>query len=143
LSAKRTAQQRSRLFPQASRAREHASTFLVPVQHHTGTSQCGCSLAIPLRVSDEWHRTKTSLTHLRIMTKIHSNNGTERLKTAVRRLPPNLPEDVFWQSVQAWVTEETVTWKMYVSGKAEETVCVRHSLLLVSPCDVLIEGITA
>jgi len=36
--------------------REHASTFLVPVQHHTGTSQCGSSLAIPLRVSDEWHR---------------------------------------------------------------------------------------
>ena len=39
--------------------REHASTFLVPVQHHTGTSQCGSSLAIPLRVSDEWHRQVT------------------------------------------------------------------------------------
>ena len=36
--------------------KEHASTFLVPVQHYTGTSQCGSSLAIPLRVSDEWHR---------------------------------------------------------------------------------------
>ena len=33
--------------------REHASTFFVPVQHHTGTSQCGSSLAIPLRVSDD------------------------------------------------------------------------------------------
>ena len=32
--------------------REHA---IVPM-HHTGTSQCGSSLAIPLRVSDEWHR---------------------------------------------------------------------------------------
>ena len=39
--------------------REHASTFFVPVQHHTGTSQCGSSLAILLRVSDEWHRNKT------------------------------------------------------------------------------------
>ncbi|KIM67326.1 hypothetical protein SCLCIDRAFT_1210376, partial [Scleroderma citrinum Foug A] len=27
--------------------------------HHTGTSQCGSSLAIPLRVSDEWHRMLT------------------------------------------------------------------------------------
>ena len=25
---------------------------------------------------------------------------TERLKTVVRRLPTNLPEDVFWQSVR-------------------------------------------
>lgn len=41
----------------------------------------------------------------------------ERLKTIVRRLPPNLPEDVFWQSVQPWVTEETVTWKVYYQGK--------------------------
>ncbi|KAJ7274267.1 Smg-4/UPF3 family-domain-containing protein [Mycena rebaudengoi] len=42
---------------------------------------------------------------------------TERLKTIVRRLPPNLPEDVFWQSVQAWVSDETVTWKIFYPGK--------------------------
>ncbi|KAN0092725.1 Smg-4/UPF3 family domain containing protein [Tylopilus felleus] len=29
------------------------------------------------------------------------------------RLPPNLPEEIFWQSVQAWVTDEAVTWKSY------------------------------
>ena len=29
------------------------------MQHHTGTSQCGSSLAIPLRVSDELHRSMT------------------------------------------------------------------------------------
>lgn len=40
-----------------------------------------------------------------------------RLKTVVRRLPPNLPEDVFWQSVQAWVTEASVTWKVFYPGK--------------------------
>ena len=44
-------------------------------------------------------------------------NGAERLKTVVRRLPPNLPEDIFWQSVQAWVTDDTVTWKSYYPGK--------------------------
>ncbi|KAJ7784277.1 Smg-4/UPF3 family-domain-containing protein [Mycena metata] len=42
---------------------------------------------------------------------------TERLKTVVRRLPPNLPEDIFWQSVQSWVSDETVSWKIYYPGK--------------------------
>lgn len=44
-------------------------------------------------------------------------NATERLKTVVRRLPPNLPEDIFWQSVQTWVTDDSVTWKVYHAGK--------------------------
>ena len=51
---------------------------------------------------------------------------TERLKTVVRRLPPNLPEDIFWQSVGKWVTEETVTWKVYYPGKFK-TRCVACS----------------
>lgn len=51
-------------------------------------------------------------------------NGTERLKTVVRRLPPNLPEDIFWQSVQAWVTDDTVTWKSYHPGKLRTKRCV-------------------
>ena len=42
---------------------------------------------------------------------------TERLKAVVRRLPPNLPEDVFWQSVLQWVSDETVTWKVFYPGK--------------------------
>lgn len=45
---------------------------------------------------------------------------TERLKTVVRRLPPNLPEDVFWQSVQQWVTDETATWKVFYPGKLKK-----------------------
>jgi len=44
----------------------------------------------------------------------------ERLKTVVRRLPPNLPEDIFWQSVQPWVTVETVSWKVYYQGKLKK-----------------------
>ncbi|KAG2159546.1 Smg-4/UPF3 family-domain-containing protein [Suillus bovinus] len=44
-------------------------------------------------------------------------NATERLKTVVRRLPPNLPEEIFWQSVQTWVTDDSVTWKVYHAGK--------------------------
>lgn len=44
----------------------------------------------------------------------------ERLKTIVRRLPPNLPEDTFWKSVQRWVTDETVVWKSYCQGKVRK-----------------------
>jgi len=46
--------------------------------------------------------------------------GSERLKTVVRRLPPNLPEHIFWQSVQAWVTDETVVWKEFYPGKVKK-----------------------
>ncbi|KIJ16461.1 hypothetical protein PAXINDRAFT_10911 [Paxillus involutus ATCC 200175] len=49
-------------------------------------------------------------------------NGAERLKTVVRRLPPNLPEEIFWQSVQAWVSDETVTWRMFCPGKTRKRV---------------------
>ncbi|CCM05615.1 uncharacterized protein FIBRA_07844 [Fibroporia radiculosa] len=49
--------------------------------------------------------------------KMVPKQQTERLKTVVRRLPPNLPEDIFWQSVQQWVTAETATWKSYHQGK--------------------------
>ena len=51
-------------------------------------------------------------------------SGAERLKTVVRRLPPNLPEAVFWQSVEAWVTEDTVSWKSYFPGKFRTKRCV-------------------
>jgi regulator of nonsense transcripts 3 len=46
--------------------------------------------------------------------------GSERLKTVVRRLPPNLPEYIFWQSVQTWVTDETVAWKEFYPGKVKK-----------------------
>ncbi|KAI6020234.1 Smg-4/UPF3 family-domain-containing protein [Pisolithus microcarpus] len=52
----------------------------------------------------------------------NDGNGTERLKIIVRRLPHNLPEEVFWQSVQAWVTEETATWKMFCAGKMKKRI---------------------
>ena len=43
--------------------------------------------------------------------------GVEKLKTVVRRLPPNLPEDVFWESVKPWATDETTAWRAYYKGK--------------------------
>uniref|UniRef100_A0A0W0FBB7 UPF3 domain-containing protein n=1 Tax=Moniliophthora roreri TaxID=221103 RepID=A0A0W0FBB7_MONRR len=49
--------------------------------------------------------------------KSQQQQGLEKLKIVIRRLPPNLPEDIFWQSVQNWVTDDTVTWKVYYRGK--------------------------
>ncbi|KAI9511371.1 Smg-4/UPF3 family-domain-containing protein [Russula earlei] len=46
--------------------------------------------------------------------------GTERLKIVVRRLPPNLPEQIFWQSVQTWVTDDVVLWKEFYPGKVRK-----------------------
>jgi regulator of nonsense transcripts 3 len=47
-------------------------------------------------------------------------SGTDRLKTVVRRLPPNLPEPIFWQSVQTWVTDDSVIFKEYWPGKVKK-----------------------
>ncbi|KAI0696522.1 Smg-4/UPF3 family-domain-containing protein [Cytidiella melzeri] len=51
-----------------------------------------------------------------------SQSSSDRLKTVVRRLPPNLPEEVFWKSVQSWVTEDTVVWKEYHLGKFRKRI---------------------
>jgi len=46
--------------------------------------------------------------------------GSERLKTVVCRLPPNLPEQIFWQSVQTWATDESVILKESHPGKVKK-----------------------
>ncbi|EJD51954.1 hypothetical protein AURDEDRAFT_181525 [Auricularia subglabra TFB-10046 SS5] len=43
--------------------------------------------------------------------------AVDRLKVVVRRLPPNLPEDVFWDSVKPWANDDTVQWRSFVAGK--------------------------
>lgn len=34
-----------------------------------------------------------------------------KLKVVVRRLPLNLPENIFWDSVAPWVNDEAVVWR--------------------------------
>ena len=58
--------------------------------------------------------------------------GADRLKTVVRRLPANLPEEVFWHSVQPWVSDDTVTWKAFYPGKLRKRC--------VGACPRFIEG---
>ncbi|WVN86374.1 uncharacterized protein L203_101538 [Cryptococcus depauperatus CBS 7841] len=48
------------------------------------------------------------------------STATPRNKLVIRRLPPTLPEDVFWHSVSTWITEKTCLWKQYVKGKAAD-----------------------
>ncbi|TIA73020.1 hypothetical protein E3P91_01683 [Wallemia ichthyophaga] len=40
-----------------------------------------------------------------------------KLRAVVRKLPPNLPEDVFYSAVQAWVNGETTAHSYYAKGK--------------------------
>ncbi|KAI7898831.1 Smg-4/UPF3 family-domain-containing protein [Cokeromyces recurvatus] len=46
---------------------------------------------------------------------------TLKTKVVVRRLPPNLPEEIFMNSVKPWVSEETVDYTLYVSGKLSKS----------------------
>lgn len=49
--------------------------------------------------------------------KRHSRKPTLKTKVVVRRLPPNLPEEIFNNSVKPWISEETVDYSVYVPGK--------------------------
>ncbi|CAO3611712.1 unnamed protein product [Cunninghamella blakesleeana] len=40
-----------------------------------------------------------------------------KTKVVVRRLPPNLPEDIFMNTVKQWITDDLVDYKIYIPGK--------------------------
>ncbi|ORX91373.1 hypothetical protein K493DRAFT_339399 [Basidiobolus meristosporus CBS 931.73] len=48
-----------------------------------------------------------------------SNKRVEgpKTKVVIRRLPPNLPEELFFKSIQPYITDENIDWKLYVPGK--------------------------
>ncbi|KIR68157.1 hypothetical protein I314_01651 [Cryptococcus bacillisporus CA1873] len=49
------------------------------------------------------------------------STAAPRNKLVIRRLPPTLPEDIFWQSVSTWITDKTCLWKRFVKGKAGDS----------------------
>lgn len=65
--------------------------------------------------------------------KSSQKSQAERLKTVIRRLPPNLPEDVFWQSVQPWVTDDTILWRAYYPGKLRKRFVILLDQVVRSP----------
>ena len=63
--------------------------------------------------------------------KVSPKAQTDRLKVVARRLPPNLPEEVFWKSVEQWTSDDRVVWKAFYGGKAKKR-CVAQ-LVVWSP----------
>jgi regulator of nonsense transcripts 3 len=49
--------------------------------------------------------------------KRSSKKALPKTKVVVRRLPPNIPEEIFFNSVKAWVNESTTGWQLFVPGK--------------------------
>lgn len=46
-----------------------------------------------------------------------------RLKLVIRRLPPTIPEAIFWSTVSSWIDEGKSTWRKWYPGKkADEYV---------------------
>lgn len=49
--------------------------------------------------------------------KRSSKKALPKTKVIVRRLPPNIPEEIFHNSVKQWVNESTTGWQLFVPGK--------------------------
>lgn len=49
-----------------------------------------------------------------------SQQQNQRLKIVVRRLPPDLPEHVFWKSVSPWITRETAVQDTAEAGSSTD-----------------------
>lgn len=41
-------------------------------------------------------------------------------KLVIRRLPPNLPEDIFFKSIEQW--QQSIKWSQYFPGKVSSTL---------------------
>ena len=46
-----------------------------------------------------------------------TQNINNHLRVVVRKLPPNLPQEIFYQSIQPWVNDDTITQTYYSKGK--------------------------
>jgi regulator of nonsense transcripts 3 len=45
------------------------------------------------------------------------STAAPRLKLVIRRLPPTIPEEIFWRSVSEWVDGGKSTWRRWYQGK--------------------------
>ena len=51
------------------------------------------------------------------------NKNVTKTKVVVRRLPPNLPEELFKESVKKWANEETTDWFRFHKGRISKRYC--------------------
>lgn len=61
--------------------------------------------------------------------KRSSKKTSPKTKVVVRRLPPNIPAEIFNNSVKNWVNDSTVDWQLFVPGKLSS----RYVLLACIP----------
>ncbi|GHJ88207.1 hypothetical protein NliqN6_4609 [Naganishia liquefaciens] len=54
------------------------------------------------------------------------STAAPRLKLVIRRLPPTIPEDIFWRSVAPWVDEGKSTWRRWYQGKKADDSVRQH-----------------
>ncbi|OBZ84786.1 Regulator of nonsense transcripts UPF3 [Choanephora cucurbitarum] len=54
-------------------------------------------------------------------SKRRTRKPVPKTKVVVRRLPPNLPQDIFMNSVKPWTAEDIVTYSLYVPGKLSKS----------------------
>jgi hypothetical protein len=53
----------------------------------------------------------------RSKSKRGRNKNVTKTKVVVRRLPPLIPENLFFETVKQWVNEETCTWSRFHQGR--------------------------
>jgi hypothetical protein len=53
---------------------------------------------------------------------------TSRNKLVIRRLPPTLPEDIFWKSIEPWLSDDKCLWKRYIKGRTGEKYVMLNQL---------------
>lgn len=91
------------------------------------TDACSIAPTVMSAVTDSPKKSKFKSSREK---KSQGKSPNERLKIAVRRLPPNLPEEIFWQSVSEWVSDKTVSWKTFYPGKVKK----RYAFASVKVC---------
>jgi hypothetical protein len=91
-------------------AAETPSITPTPTDSPKVNSKTGEGKSVPTGDKPAKKRTKKKL-------KRHPRKATLKTKVIVRRLPPNLPEKIFMDSVKPWISEETVDYSLYVPGK--------------------------
>ncbi|CAG8535517.1 8576_t:CDS:2 [Ambispora gerdemannii] len=62
----------------------------------------------------------------KIKSKRPGRKTASKTKVVVRRLPPNVPEEKFMESVKPWVNEKTIDWHRFHPGRTDEMVLEFH-----------------
>ena len=62
----------------------------------------------------------------RSKSKRGRGKNVTKTKVVVRRLPPLIPENLFFESVKQWVNEETCTWSRFHQGRISKRQSISY-----------------